>query len=446
MMQAVYDSSIDSIVDMPHSKDIEHCLLGCMINNIENAKDSIDLNENIFYYRNHRDLFNLIISLVKRNRKPDISIILEEIKKTNGKISDDDTTFLLNLSQKTPVTINYDEYVRELKDLKVKREVIKVSNDAIQKTLHSHNDASSIIDSTVKNLTKVDNTDLNIRLLAEYFRCEMVLETLSEQHEYYVKHKKKKAIDGVVNTGFAKLDEVLCGLSPSRLYILGARPAVGKTAFIMNIVNNITQNGGRVGVFSLEMSERELVNRYIAANSEKKLIDVHSGTLTKKDFTDIKKTFHKIEGHKLWIDQQSFALKDIKKGIRRLKRNHDINLIVIDYLQLINLGDPAKSNSRYAEITEISRQLKLIAKEHKITVICLSQLSRNLESRINKTPMLSDLRDSGAIEQDADVVLLLSREKNKALLNIAKNRHGPTKTLELNFFSNIVKFKDNGGS
>jgi len=237
----------------------------------------------------------------------------------------------------------------------------------------------------------------------------------------------------------------LGGLYPSRLYILGARPGLGKTALALNISLYAASKGHGSAFFSLEMSEQELVNRYVSSYSDKKLLDIQMGCLSSEDFSTVRKGFETIQKLPIYIDQKSFTLPDIRREVRRYKREHSIHLVVVDYLQLIVSQGADRKNNRYLEVSEISRGLKLLAKEFDVTVLCLSQLSRESEKRQSKSPQLSDLRDSGSIEQDADIVMLLSREGNKSKLDVSKNRHGHTGVIDLYFEGSTVKFKDQYG-
>lgn len=433
-------------IKMPHSETLEKQLLGCMINKREVAQDATDcLSEEIFYDHKHQKLFSSIKDLVSRDRSVDVAILLEEMKKHNGSFSKDNFDYLTDLAHNAGLSTNYEEYIRELKDLLLRRQGIEVCYKLIPQLEEGKDPTEKTLDEAVRGLTGLEQTNASMRSLKEIIDDEKILEELSARQAYYQEHKRRKLPENVINTGISEVDNTLGGLYPSRLYVLGARPGLGKTSLALNISLYAASLGHASAFFSLEMSEQELVNRYVSSYSEKKLLDIQMGCLTEENFSSVKKAFQTIRSLPIHIDEKSFTLQEIRREVRRLKREKDIHLVVIDYLQLIASKDSHPSKNRNHEVSEISRGLKLLAKEFHVTVIGLSQLSRESEKRGNKSPQLSDLRDSGSIEQDADVVMLLSRSTDKSKLHVSKNRHGHTGVIDLFFDGSTVKFKDKYG-
>lgn len=433
-------------IKMPHSIDLEERLLGCMINSREVAEEIVDgLSKEIFYEHKHQKLFLTIKALIGKGRSVDVAILLEELRKSNGSFSANDFDFLTGLSQKAGVSTNYEEYVKALKDLFLRRKGIQVCHELIPELEKGKKETEHSIDRAVKGLTGLEQTEASMRSLEEIIHGENIIADLSARQAFFQENKRRLLPKNVINTGISEIDNTLGGLYPSRLYILGARPGLGKTALALNISLYAAVNGHGSAFFSLEMSEQELLNRYVSSYSDKKLLDIQMGCLTIEEFSSVKSGFETLKKLPIYIDQKSFTLPEIRREVRRYKREKDIHLVVVDYLQLIiSKGDDRKVN-RYLEVSEISRGLKLLAKEFDVTVLCLSQLSRDSEKRQGKTPQLSDLRDSGSIEQDADVVMLLSRMGSQSKLDISKNRHGHTGVIDLYFEGTTVKFKDQYG-
>lgn len=433
-------------IKMPHSETLEKQLLGCMINKREVAQDATDcLNKEAFYDHKHQKLFSSIKDLVSKDRSVDVAILLEELRKSNGSFSKDDFKYLTDLAHNAGLSTNYEEYVRELKDLLQRRKGIEVCHTLIPQLEKGLNETDQSIDEAVKGLTGLEQTNASMRSLEEIINEEKILEELSARQAFYQEHKRRKLPNNVINTGISEVDNTLGGLYPSRLYVLGARPGLGKTALALNISLYAASSGHGVAFFSLEMSEQELVNRYVSSYSEKKLLEIQMGCLKEEDFSSVKKGFNALQKLPIYIDEKSFTLQEIRREVRRYKREEDIHLVVVDYLQLIVSNNSNPNKNRNHEVSEISRGLKLLAKEFHVTVIGLSQLSRESEKRQGKSPQLSDLRDSGSIEQDADVVMLLSRSQDKSKLHVSKNRHGHTGVIDLFFDGSTVKFKDQYG-
>lgn len=395
-------------IAMPHSINLEECLLGCMLNKQEYAETATELSKELFYDPKNQEFFEIISDLVEKEKSVNCHLILEEKKRRTGKISTNDATYLADIFNKTALCSDYDEYLSELKDLDERRSSIKICWEILPKLEKGSEETEEIIDKAIQSFSGVDRSKRSMRSVGEIIQEERVLENIKESHEYYQKHGHKKLSEKTIATKFYGIDTLLGGLLPSRLYILGARPGIGKTALVLNISMASAEENHPVALFSLEMGERELVDRYVASSSKKNLVDIQMGSLATEDLPTVESVCERLEVLPIFIDPKSFSMPRIRSEIRRQKRENHIKLVIIDYLQLIAPRNPAKGGNRNLDISEISRELKLISKEFDVAVFCLSQLSRTSE-REKRSPMLSDLRDSGAIEQDADVVMLMER-------------------------------------
>jgi replicative DNA helicase len=334
---------------MPHSIDLEERVLGCMINRGELAQDGVDcLSKEAFYDHKHQALFSNIKDLVSKDRSVDVAILLEEQRKSKGSISGEDFKFLKDLAQKSALSTNYEEYLRELKDLSLRRKGIEICHNLIPQLEKGSNETEQSIDEAVRGLTGLEQTNASMRSVEEIIDEEKILEELSERQAFYKENQRRKLPENVINTGISKIDNSLGGLYPTRVYILGARPGVGKTSLALNISLYAASIGHGTAFFSLEMGEQELINRYVASCSEKKLLEIQMGCLKEDDFESVKKAFQTIRNLPLSIDEKSFTFPEIRREVRRLKREKDIHLVVVDYLQLIATpGSDGNKNRNY---------------------------------------------------------------------------------------------------
>ena len=365
--------------------------------------------------------------------------------KTVGKLEDvGGRDYVTDLALDTVTTVNVNYYADIVKDMSIRRNLIAAGSEIVNMS-YENNDPALVLDcaqqlifgvASQKNTTEVENI------------TNLVYKTY-EEIEYRYNHMDE--LSGTP-TGFYDFDQMTSGLQPGNLIILAARPAMGKTAFALNIAQNVgLRTDKSVAVFSLEMSKQELMKRLLASEAEVDARRLSSGHLQPQDWEKITKVMETFStDSKIYIDDTGgLSVTEMRAKCKRLKmKEKNLGLIVIDYLQLMQGNNP---NDRNQEISAISRGLKILAKELEVPIIALSQLTRGNEKRDNKRPMLSDLRDSGAIEQDADIVLFIHREeyydkenpdlKGKAELIVAKNRSGPVDTINLLFQANITKFK-----
>ena len=411
---------------VPQSIDAENALLGAVLTSpTAYARVADMIKPEDFYKPANRDVFDAVKSLYERNEPVDIVTVSERLKTAGKLVEVGGRDYVTDLALDTVTTVN-------VKDMSIRRNLIAAGSEIVNMS-YENNDPSLVLDcaqqlifgvASQKNTTEVENI------------TNLVYKTY-EEIEYRYNHQEE--LSGTP-TGFYDFDQMTSGLQPGNLIILAARPAMGKTAFALNIAQNVGLRTDRsVAVFSLEMSKQELMKRLLASEAEVDARRLSSGHLQPQDWEKITRVMETFSADsKIFIDDSGgLSVTEMRAKCKRLKmKEKNLGLIVIDYLQLMQGNNP---NDRNQEISAISRGLKILAKELEVPIIALSQLTRGNEKRDNKRPMLSDLRDSGAIEQDADIVLFIHREeyyekenpdlKGKAELIVAKNRSGPVETL-----------------
>ena len=466
--------------------EAELALIGCILwdnRNYERVSDFV--NENQFVDETNKVIFSTIKSLLDRNILVSPITLKNYLPEDNNNINK--VNFLNQIKDSAPSTQNAYNYGKIIYDLYVKRNLVGIARNIINET-SSNNDklAENLIENAENDLYNLSQTGNSERSFINFSNAlQGAVDIISEAY------KRDGKIAGVP-TGFKDLDNKLGGLHKSDLIIIAGRPSMGKTALGTNIAFNCAIkyqeekdefenkkiiDGGKVAFFSLEMSSEQLATRILAEQTKISGDKMRKAELNKNDFNKIAKTSTKLENLNLIIDDNPLlTIPILRSRARRLKRLHDINLIIIDYLQLMSSSSNNKNDGRVQEISEITRGLKSIAKELNIPIIALSQLSRQVEQREDKRPLLSDLRESGTIEQDSDVVMFIYRESyylerlepirkseeddlkynervsrwqqltndnyNKAEIIIAKQRHGPIGSIKMQFDANYTKFSD----
>lgn len=428
----------------PHNLEAEQSALGAMMLSKEAITSSIELIKlSDFYQDFHRKIYDAILNIYNRNEPADVITIAEELKKTESLEEVGGITYLAELSSTVTAISNIKSYCKIIKEKGILRDLIGASDKIISAAYAPDAEVDPLIETAEKSIFDItqDNTQnglVNIR--------EIALDSFTELEK---KAQNPNALTGLT-TGFTDLDRKISGLQKSDLILLAARPSMGKTALMVNIATNAALRGeASVAVFSLEMSKNQLFQRIISSTAHVDLQKVISGDLNEDEWTKIINAMPIISNLKMEIDDTAgISPLELKAKCRRMKVEKGLDLIVIDYLQLMQMS--SKSESRQQEISAISRSLKAIAKELNVPVIALSQLSRAPELRTDHKPILSDLRESGAIEQDADIVMFLFRDEyytkeetekpNIGEVIIAKHRNGPTGTIELMFKKEFTKF------
>lgn len=430
----------------PHNTEAEKSVLGAALLSKDALADVIDVvKPDDFYNAAHKEIFSIMIDLFTNNVSVDIVTVCEELKKRKALELVGGRAYVASLSSEAPSTSNAAEYAKIVAEKASMRQLIKTAEDIREKGYEESMDASDILDYAETGIFKIAQQ----RQSSDYAPIKEVLV------ENLAMIDKAIATQGQVvglSTGFKRLDELTSGLHKSDLIIVAARPAMGKTAFVLNIAQNAAiKSGASVLIFSLEMAKAQLGQRLLAMESRVEMQKLKTGNLERNDWERIQMALDSLSKTNIHIDDTpGITILDMKNKCRRLKAEKGLDLIIIDYLQLMN--SQGKSDSRQQEISTLSRHLKLLAREMDCPVIVLSQLSRAAEQRQDHRPILSDLRESGAIEQDADMVMFLYRDDyyNKdnsekpgvCEVNLAKHRSGPTETFDLTWVARYTKFSD----
>jgi len=427
----------------PNNIEAEQSVLGAMLLDKEAISTATEfITGDDFYREAHKEIFEAIVDIYNRGEPVDLITLTEKLKTRNTLEAVGGITFLTNLMDAVPTTHNVKYYAKIVEDKSLLRKLIKSSNEIIQKSYQAEEDIGEIIDDAEKGIF---NISLN-RSTQGFVHLKNILNANFDRIEQLYLNKGK--ITGVP-TGFHDLDNKLSGLQKSDLILIAARPSMGKSSFMMNIVQHAAvREKITTAIFSLEMSKEQLTQRLLCSEA---LIDAHRlriGDINEDEWVNLARAMGPLSEAPIYIDDTpSISITEMRAKCRRLKLEHDLGLIVIDYLQLMQ--GKGNAESRQQEISEISRSLKALAREINVPVVALSQLSRAPEMRADHKPVLSDLRESGAIEQDADVVMFLYRDeyyhpdtekKNIGEVNIAKQRNGPTGTVELIWLGQFTKF------
>ena len=430
----------------PHNEEAERSVLGAVMLNREVLFDVLEeVEADDFYNTAHKEIFNAVNQLYRDNKAVDVLTVSEELKKRGVLQMAGGRAYVAQLTLDVPSTVNAVEYAKIVSEKAILRRMIAASEDITDKGYKATMDATEILDYAERSIFSIAEKNQK----NDYSDIQSVLLTNIQGIDEAAKNQGK--VLGTP-TGFKALDDKLNGLQKSNLIIIAARPAMGKTAFALNIAQqSAVKEGSVVLIFDLEMSKEQLGQRLLSSQARVESDKLQRGMLDKKDWDRVNLALDEMQKAKIYIDDTpGITLIEIRNKCRRLKAEKGLDLIVIDYLQL--MSSPEKGDNRQAEISAISRNLKLLAREMDCPVIALSQLSRAPEQRPDHRPNLSDLRESGAIEQDADVVIFLYRDDyyNKensekpgvCEINIAKNRSGPTDTIELTWVARYTKFSD----
>lgn len=430
---------------MPHSIEAEQSVVGAMLMD----KDAILTAAEIvsgqdFYQTAYGVIFDSMVELFNEGKPVDLVTLQECLKEKDVPPEIASLEFVRDLVSAVPTSANVKYYAQIVADKSMLRKLIKL-NDEISNTCYAGKESlEAILETTEKSMFQL----LQQRNTGEYVPIRQVVLNALDRIE---KASKSKGTVTGIPTGFIDLDYKLSGLQPSDLILVAARPSMGKTAFVLNIAQYVAFKKDRAtAIFSLEMSKEQLVNRLFSLESQVDAQALRTGNMKDSDWEKLIEGAGIIGKSKLIIDDTpGISVSELRSKCRKYKLEHGLDLIIIDYLQLMTGSVGKRSESRQQEISEISRSLKAIAREMEAPVIALSQLSRACEQRADHRPMLSDLRESGAIEQDADVVAFLYRDeyyfpdtekKNQAELIIAKQRNGPTGTVDLTWMGQYTKF------
>jgi len=421
----------------PHSQEAEESVLGAMLID----KDAVIavaefLLPEDFYDERLRDIYQACLDLYEARTPIDVLTVTERLKKRKNIKNVGSSSFLADLANRVPTAAHVEHYGRIVKDTATKRSLMSAATRLVEVSMDEGLGAGEALDRAESEIFSLSQKSLSKTFVS-------VKDTLAESFDRLDElHKSGGGIRGVP-TGFGDLDDALAGLQKSNLIILAARPGVGKTSLAMNIAQYVAVELKRpVGFFSLEMSREELVDRLLVAQADIDAWRLKTGKLSEDDFTKLSNAMGVLAEAPLYIDDTpALSILEMRTKARRLQVETGVDLIVVDYLQLAR---SRQLENRVQEVSEISQGLKNLARELKVPVMALSQLSRAVETRGGKKPQLADLRDSGSIEQDADVVMFLWREDDEnpenIMLDIAKHRNGPLKSVPLRFKGDRIKF------
>ena len=429
----------------PHDLEAEQAIIGSMLTDKDAVISAIEvLKEEDFYREDNRAIYTAIVNLYNRAEPIDIITVKAELESMGKFEQVGGLEYLAELPEKVPTTANASKYIKIVEEKSELRTLIKAANEIIESGYDPTEDVEDIMEGAEKKIFNI----MQKKNQKGYTPIKDVLvDSFTLLEELY---NRKQHITGVPS-GFSELDYKTAGFHSSDLILIAARPAMGKSAFALNIATNAAvKSNVPVVIFSLEMSKEQMVNRILCSEAMVDSNKVRTGKLEEDDWAKLAGAIGPLSEAEIYIDDTpGISVTEIRAKCRKLKLEKNIGMVVIDYLQLVQGSNNRKNGSREQEISEISRSLKILAKEIGVPVIALSQLSRAVEQRPDHRPMLSDLRESGAIEQDADIVMFLYRDdyynqdsdkKDIAEVILAKHRGGSTGTVELLWLGSYTKF------
>jgi replicative DNA helicase len=448
-MAFIADRSREQLLErpLPHSADAERAILGAVLLDNSFVNQAIELlRPDDFYVRAHQHVFRAMISLSERGSEINPILLGEELRREGVLEQVGGVASISELTYGLPHFTNVAAYAKVVKDKSVLRQLVKVANKVTSEALEEEDEAEVILDHAEQMIFALADE----RTRQGFSHIKPVADHLLEKVQEMA--GRPVMLTGLTS-GFNDLDQKTSGLQPADLIIIAARPSMGKTAFCLNVAQNAAIKAGAVvGIFSLEMSKESLVMRMLSSEAR---VDAHrfrTGYLSRDEWARLAGALGTLADAKIFVDDTpGISVLEMRAKARRLAAEQKrLDLIVVDYLQLMS-GGGRRTESRQQEVSQISRELKGLAKELNVPLVALSQLSRAAETRTDHRPQLSDLRESGAIEQDADVVGFIYREEyynstdenaNKAEIIIAKQRNGPTGTVELAFIKEFTRFED----
>ncbi len=430
----------------PHNIEAEMAVLGSMLLDHEAISQAIEIiNASCFYKDAHRKIFSSVVKLFDENRAIDIITLIEELKKSGSLDEVGGPAYITSLASSVPTTANFLHYAKIVKEKMLLRNLINTATQIVSDCFNSSQEVDEIVD-------KAEQAVFDVGSKKEETRFSPIKEVIKNSIETIDNlYQRKENVTGIA-TGFRDLDLRTAGFQPSDLIVVAGRPSMGKSALASCIVEHIgVVEKVPVAFFSLEMSKEQLVQRMLCSHARVDAHKVRTGFLSQADWPRLVSAAGKLSEAPIYVDDSpGITVLELRAKARRLKAKFDIKFLVLDYLQLMQ-GSSRSADNRQQEISDISRSLKALARELRIPVIAISQLSRAVEQRADHRPQLSDLRESGAIEQDADLVILLLREeyynpteenKGEAEVIIAKQRNGPVGSLKLAFIGEYMRFEN----
>ncbi len=427
----------------PQSLEAESSVLGAMLFDADAVAAALEhLHEDHFYAESHRIIFSCIKHLFERNQPADLVTVAEALREANRLDEVGGGAYLAQLASAVPTSAHVTHYARIVREKWVLRSLIQNAQRTIQDCLDPGADVSVLLDRVERNVFELAQRRFESRFVSLKEVIKSSIETIDALYQ------RKEHVTGLA-TGFYEFDIKTAGLQAQDMIVVAGRPSMGKSAFVLSICEHASVTLGKpVAIFSLEMSKEQLVQRLLCSHARVDAQKVRTGYLSHADWPLLTKAAGRLSEAPIFIDDTpGLTILELRAKARRLRAHHNIELVVVDYLQLMHGG--YRAENRQQEISEISRSLKALARELDCPLIAVSQLSRAVESRTGNRPQLSDLRESGAIEQDADVVVFLYREeyyspsaenRNKAEAIVSKQRNGPTGTVDLVFIKEWTRF------
>lgn len=427
----------------PQNIEAEKAVLGAMMLSDEAIGTALEhLDSFYFYETRHQKIFEAIKDLYSERRNVDLITLCDHLKNKGIFDAVGGKNYVMEIADFVPTAANVKYYIDIIKEKGIQRQLIKNSTEIITKSYGTDVDVDELVDTAEQLIFEIATSKQKQQAVPVKELVKAAIENIDSLYQ------RKEAITGVA-TGFTDFDKMTSGLQKSDLIIIAGRPSMGKSAFAVSIGENAAiDKKVPVAIFSLEMSKEQLVQRMLCSQAMVDANKVRTGMLSPSDWPHLTKAAGKLSNVPIFIDDTpAISVLELRAKARRLKAAHNIGLIIVDYLQLMQSS--ARAESRQQEISEISRSLKALARELRVPLIAISQLSRAVESRQDHRPQLSDLRESGAIEQDADVVVMLMREEyyvpteeNRGIAEaiIGKQRNGPTGSVKMKFFKEYVKF------
>lgn len=431
----------------PQNIEAEQSVLGgILIENKAINRVMEILTEDDFYREAHRKIYSAILNLSERDEPSDLITLTNELKRMNQLESVGGASYIASLIDSVPTAANIEHYAKIVKEKSILRRLIQTSTDIITQCYEEQGDIEAFLDEAERAIFEISER----RIKPSFYPIREIVKSSFKTIERL--YEKKELVTGVPS-GFKELDQKTAGFQPSDLIIVAGRPSMGKTAFCLNLAQYAAiEKRIPVAIFSLEMSKEQLVLRMLCSEAMVEGTRLRTGFLHESDWPKLTLAAGNLSDAPIFIDDTpALSILELRAKARRLNSEHGLGMIIIDYLQLMR--GRSKAESRQQEISEISRSLKALAKELNIPVIAVSQLSRKTEERTGNRPQLSDLRESGAIEQDADLILFLYRDevynrsednpnRGKAEVIIGKQRNGPTGKIELAYLDKFTTFKD----
>ena len=449
--QSLTSSSHDIHRTPPNSVEAEQGVLGSML---ISPRDTIaecveKINEEYFYVPAHQTIYTVLVELWNAGQAIDLITFTQVLRDRNLLESLGGASFVTGLFTFVPTAANVQYYLDIVRDKYILREIIAAATESVRRAYEEQDEVNNLLDEVEQRIFAVGEDRFKGQMLSMKDQVMEAIESIEKLYE------RKGGITGI-STGFAEFDRMTSGMHGAEMIVIAARPSMGKTALVMNIAEHVAvQEKLPVGVFSLEMSSQQLVQRLLCSRARVNLQKVRDGFLAERDFPSLTAAASKLAEAKIFIDDSAgLSILELRAKARRLRAQHDVQLLIVDYLQLLRSTSRRAQDNRQLEISEISAGIKGLAKELKIPIIVVAQLNRQPEARSGGKPRLSDLRESGSIEQDADLVGLLVRPEiyeedeearaekaGEAELIIAKQRNGPVGEIPLTFLKEFTRFE-----